>query len=80
MAQVALDYINERITQIQDEIRQALKVRDAAVADANQKVAAKEKELADWAEVLDRYHGTQDAKPAPAKKTAAKKTTAPKKD
>ena len=79
MANVVIDQINERMTTLQDEIRQSEKIRDAAVADAEQKIAAKQRELADLAEVLERYTSYVGAVKDPAvKKTAVKKTAAKK--
>ena len=80
MANVVIDQINERMTHLQDEIRQSEKIRDAAVADAEQKIAAKEKELRDCAEVLERFTSYVGAVKDPAPKKTAVKKTAAKKD
>lgn len=76
MANVAVTTINENITQLQDDKRVAQEAFRAYAEDHAKKVAEIDRQLADWAEVLDRYHGTAEPEPS---KPAAKKAAAPKK-
>lgn len=73
MANKALEYIDAKITSLQDQKRQAADVRAAAERDYLEKVGRFDAELADWAELLDRYHGVQAPKAVTAKKTAPRK-------
>ena len=74
MANKALEEINAQITKLQDQLRQADAARDAALKAHGEKYGDITAKLADWAEVLDRYHGTAEVEQPTAKKTAAKKT------
>lgn len=73
MANKALEEIDAKITKLQDLKRQAEQARDAALKDYHEKVSRFDAELADWAELLDRYHGVQAPKAVTAKKTAPRK-------
>lgn len=78
MASKAIDEINSKITFLQDQRRQADDALAVAIKNHAEKVGDIDAKLADWAEVLDRYHGTADVKAPRAKSTPAVKKTAAK--
>jgi hypothetical protein len=73
MANVAVANINEHITDLQDRKRTAVSAFRAQAESHAKLVADIDRQLADWAEVLDRYHAATEPEP---KKPAAKKAAA----
>lgn len=69
---LAVQFVNDKITELQDRKRQADAVFEAAAKDHAEKTGRIDAELRDWAEVLERYTSYVGAVKSPRKTTTKK--------